>query len=75
MQGSLESYSLCQVANARREAMEGEKAVRPSKFRRICVFCGSSQGKKRSYQDSAVELGQELVRFPLTFPFSTCFRD
>ncbi|KAL0555481.1 hypothetical protein IC582_009428 [Cucumis melo] len=32
-----------------------------SKFRRICVFCGSSQGKKRSYQDSAIELGKELV--------------
>ncbi|KAF8702729.1 hypothetical protein HU200_032557 [Digitaria exilis] len=33
----------------------------PSRFRRICVFCGSSQGKKKSYQDAAVELGEELV--------------
>ncbi|XP_042461294.1 cytokinin riboside 5'-monophosphate phosphoribohydrolase LOG3-like isoform X3 [Zingiber officinale] len=44
--------------------MEGEQAAAsasPSKFTRICVFCGSSQGKKRSYQDSAVELGNELV--------------
>ncbi|KAK4800059.1 hypothetical protein SAY86_025424 [Trapa natans] len=32
-----------------------------SRFRRICVFCGSSNGKKRSYQDAAVELGRELV--------------
>ncbi|KAL6141960.1 hypothetical protein ACLB2K_060245 [Fragaria x ananassa] len=32
-----------------------------SKFRRICVFCGSSQGKKTSYQDAATELGKELV--------------
>ncbi|GKV12195.1 hypothetical protein SLEP1_g23377 [Rubroshorea leprosula] len=32
-----------------------------SKFRRICVFCGSSQGKKSSYQDAAIELGKELV--------------
>ncbi|KAJ6809596.1 cytokinin riboside 5'-monophosphate phosphoribohydrolase LOG1-like [Iris pallida] len=32
-----------------------------SKFNRICVFCGSSQGKKSSYQDAAIELGQELV--------------
>ncbi|KAI3902957.1 hypothetical protein MKX01_040082, partial [Papaver californicum] len=32
-----------------------------SKFKRICVFCGSSQGKKSSYQDAAIELGQELV--------------
>nr|VDC70122.1 unnamed protein product [Brassica rapa] len=32
-----------------------------SRFKRICVFCGSSQGKKSSYQDAAVELGNELV--------------
>uniref|UniRef100_A0ACD5UC76 Uncharacterized protein n=1 Tax=Avena sativa TaxID=4498 RepID=A0ACD5UC76_AVESA len=32
-----------------------------SRFRRICVFCGSSKGKKMSYQDAAVELGEELV--------------
>ncbi|XP_047063905.1 probable cytokinin riboside 5'-monophosphate phosphoribohydrolase LOGL10 [Lolium rigidum] len=32
-----------------------------SRFRRICVFCGSSKGKKTSYQDAAVELGKELV--------------
>ncbi|MQL82325.1 hypothetical protein Taro_014805 [Colocasia esculenta] len=41
--------------------MEGEKGAGQSKFKRICVFCGSSQGKKRSYQDAAVELGRELV--------------
>ena len=33
----------------------------PSKFKRICVFCGSSQGKKSSFQDAAIELGKELV--------------
>ncbi|KAJ7976198.1 Cytokinin riboside 5'-monophosphate phosphoribohydrolase [Quillaja saponaria] len=32
-----------------------------SKFSRICVFCGSSSGKKASYQEAAVELGNELV--------------
>ena len=37
-------------------------SVVPPRFRRICVFCGSSQGKKKSYQDAAVELGEELVR-------------
>nr|CAD1843669.1 unnamed protein product [Ananas comosus var. bracteatus] len=41
--------------------MEREKEMRPSRFKRICVFCGSSQGKKKSYQDAAVELGKELV--------------
>ncbi|KAK1283073.1 Cytokinin riboside 5'-monophosphate phosphoribohydrolase LOG1 [Acorus calamus] len=38
-----------------------KEMMRTSKFKRICVFCGSSQGKKRSYQDAAIELGRELV--------------
>ncbi|MFQ6623220.1 hypothetical protein Gotur_003133, partial [Gossypium turneri] len=41
--------------------MEMESETKQSKFKRICVFCGSSQGKKRSYQDAAIELGRELV--------------
>uniref|UniRef100_A0A0E0CNN9 Cytokinin riboside 5'-monophosphate phosphoribohydrolase n=1 Tax=Oryza meridionalis TaxID=40149 RepID=A0A0E0CNN9_9ORYZ len=32
-----------------------------SRFRRVCVFCGSSHGKKKIYQDAAIELGKELV--------------
>ncbi|KAL5710431.1 Cytokinin riboside 5'-monophosphate phosphoribohydrolase log7 [Ranunculus cassubicifolius] len=32
-----------------------------SRFKRICVFCGSSSGKKTSYQEAAVQLGNELV--------------
>ncbi|PHU03023.1 Cytokinin riboside 5'-monophosphate phosphoribohydrolase LOG4 [Capsicum chinense] len=32
-----------------------------SKFKRIYVFCGSSQGKKSSYEDAAIELGKELI--------------
>ncbi|GAA0140030.1 hypothetical protein Leryth_000739 [Lithospermum erythrorhizon] len=32
-----------------------------SKFKRICVFCGSSPGKKNSYKEAAIELGKELV--------------
>ncbi|KAG2548437.1 hypothetical protein PVAP13_9KG185300 [Panicum virgatum] len=35
--------------------------MRQSRFKRICVFCGSSQGKKRSYHDAAIELGNELI--------------
>ncbi|KAH7854738.1 hypothetical protein Vadar_017273 [Vaccinium darrowii] len=38
--------------------MDGETK---SRFKRICVFCGSSSGNKASYQDAAVELGKELV--------------
>ncbi|MED6226133.1 Cytokinin riboside 5'-monophosphate phosphoribohydrolase log7 [Stylosanthes scabra] len=32
-----------------------------SRFKRICVYCGSSSGNKASYQEAAVELGKELV--------------
>ncbi|XP_068639664.1 cytokinin riboside 5'-monophosphate phosphoribohydrolase LOG3-like isoform X1 [Aristolochia californica] len=32
-----------------------------SRFRRVCVFCGSSPGKKSSYQLAAIQLGKELV--------------
>ncbi|QCE05975.1 cytokinin riboside 5'-monophosphate phosphoribohydrolase LOG3 [Vigna unguiculata] len=41
--------------------METHAEIRVSKFKRVCVFCGSSPGKKRSYQDAAIELGNELV--------------
>ncbi|KAJ1264361.1 hypothetical protein BS78_09G257300 [Paspalum vaginatum] len=34
---------------------------RQSRFRRICVYCGSAKGKKASYQDAAIELGNQLV--------------
>ncbi|KAJ1297156.1 hypothetical protein BS78_01G356500 [Paspalum vaginatum] len=34
---------------------------RSSRFKRICVFCGSSQGKKMSYHDAAIDLANELV--------------
>ncbi|XP_020113498.1 cytokinin riboside 5'-monophosphate phosphoribohydrolase LOG5-like isoform X2 [Ananas comosus] len=39
---------------------EGNKVMK-SRFRRVCVFCGSSSGKRNSYQTAAVELGEELV--------------
>ncbi|XP_072988332.1 cytokinin riboside 5'-monophosphate phosphoribohydrolase LOG3-like [Typha latifolia] len=35
--------------------------MKPSRFKRICVFCGSSQEKKKTYHDGAIELGSELV--------------
>ncbi|KAE8692487.1 Cytokinin riboside 5'-monophosphate phosphoribohydrolase LOG3 [Hibiscus syriacus] len=41
--------------------MASEAKGQESKFRRICVFCGSSHGKKGSYKDAAIELGRELV--------------
>ncbi|PON42615.1 Cytokinin riboside 5'-monophosphate phosphoribohydrolase [Parasponia andersonii] len=41
--------------------MEIENELKLSKFQRICVFCGSSPGKKNSYKEAAIELGKELV--------------
>ncbi|KAL1541301.1 Cytokinin riboside 5'-monophosphate phosphoribohydrolase log1 [Salvia divinorum] len=41
--------------------MERESEVKTSKFKTICVFCGSSQGNKVSYQEAAIELGNVLV--------------
>lgn len=32
-----------------------------SRFRRVCVFCGSSPGKNPNYQHAAVQLGKQLV--------------
>lgn len=33
----------------------------PSRFNRICVFCGSSSGKNPSFRLAAVQLGNQLV--------------
>lgn len=39
-----------------------------SRFRRICVFCGSRPGKKASYQEAALQLANELVQNDLYTP-------
>ncbi|KAM6578897.1 hypothetical protein CsatB_030734 [Cannabis sativa] len=41
--------------------MDIENEIRLSKFKKICVFCGSSPGKKTSYKEAAIELAEELV--------------
>ncbi|KAF5747766.1 hypothetical protein HS088_TW05G00493 [Tripterygium wilfordii] len=41
--------------------MEETELTSSSRFKRICVFCGSQSGRKSSYQDAAVQLGKELV--------------
>jgi hypothetical protein len=33
-------------------------------FKRICVFCGSSSGKKDIFSSVALSLGRDLVRSP-----------
>ncbi|GJM97309.1 hypothetical protein PR202_ga14228 [Eleusine coracana subsp. coracana] len=37
------------------------KKMPASRFRRVCVFCGSSPGKKAEYQVAAIQLGHQLV--------------
>ncbi|CAH2076704.1 unnamed protein product [Thlaspi arvense] len=32
-----------------------------SRFKRVCVFCGSSSGNRDCYRDAAIDLAQELV--------------
>ncbi|OAY79059.1 putative cytokinin riboside 5'-monophosphate phosphoribohydrolase LOGL1 [Ananas comosus] len=39
--------------------MEGEIL---SKFKRICVFCGSNSGYRKVFSDAALDLGHELVK-------------
>ncbi|KAK6271816.1 hypothetical protein POUND7_008899 [Theobroma cacao] len=41
--------------------MEMDMEMKQSKFKSICVFCGSSPGKKSSYREATIELGRELV--------------
>ncbi|PAN43927.1 hypothetical protein PAHAL_9G003800 [Panicum hallii] len=42
-------------------AANKNKSSSSSRFRRVCVFCGSSPGKKAAYQLAAVQLGRHLV--------------
>ncbi|KAL8062007.1 hypothetical protein ABFX02_02G119300 [Erythranthe guttata] len=42
--------------------MEGlEEGLPRSKFKRICVFCGSRTGYRSSFSDAALQLGKQLV--------------
>jgi hypothetical protein len=44
-----------------REIVVHRQKPKASRFKRVCVFCGSSPGKKASYQLAAIQLGDELV--------------
>ncbi|KAI5069536.1 hypothetical protein GOP47_0015837 [Adiantum capillus-veneris] len=44
------------------EMMQLQKEIeQKSKFKRICVFCGSKSGKKAVFSQAALQLGKELV--------------
>jgi hypothetical protein len=55
-------------AERERERQKAAMTMKQSRFKRICVFCGSSQGKKASYHDAAVELGNQLVTISRLVP-------
>ena len=51
-----------------------EKPLFPSKrFKKICVFCGSSSGKKGVFSNEALNLGRELVGWDCGFLVSYNF--
>jgi len=55
--------------------MENQQQRQPSmksRFRRVCVFCGSSPGKNPNYQHAAIQLGKQLVCYSILLP-STCY--
>ena len=48
-----------------------------SKFKRVCVFCGSNSGHRKVFSDAALDLGNELVSFfsnPLSFTIDCVIR-
>jgi hypothetical protein len=56
-----ERESVTKNKHREKKKMERENEMKLSKFKTICVFCGSSPGNKTSYKDAAIELGRELV--------------
>ncbi|XP_028777318.1 cytokinin riboside 5'-monophosphate phosphoribohydrolase LOG8-like [Neltuma alba] len=39
-----------------------EDGFHRSKFKKVCVFCGSNSGNRQIFTDAAVDLGHELVK-------------
>ncbi|TKY74894.1 Cytokinin riboside 5'-monophosphate phosphoribohydrolase LOG8 [Spatholobus suberectus] len=39
-----------------------EEGYPRSKFKTVCVFCGSNSGNRQVFSDSAIQLGNELVK-------------
>ncbi|GMH18129.1 hypothetical protein Nepgr_019970 [Nepenthes gracilis] len=50
-----------QEAAAMKESEIAPSSPSSSRFKSVCVFCGSSTGKRDAYRDAAIQLGQELV--------------
>ncbi|XP_057501825.1 probable cytokinin riboside 5'-monophosphate phosphoribohydrolase LOGL3 isoform X2 [Actinidia eriantha] len=48
------------MENLQKQQQQQQQHMR-SRFKRVCVFCGSSPGKKPTYQLAATQLGKELI--------------
>lgn len=60
---SLSNQRRTRTHKKRKTQREMEENIVKSRFKRVCVFCGSRTGKRTCYSDAALELGQELVPF------------
>ncbi|GKV17868.1 hypothetical protein SLEP1_g28323 [Rubroshorea leprosula] len=49
------------MENQQQQHQQQEQSLVKSRFRRVCVFCGSSPGRNPSYQLAAIQLGRQLV--------------
>ncbi|KAF2586020.1 hypothetical protein F2Q70_00033912 [Brassica cretica] len=50
-------------------AMDKRIETVKSRFKRVCVFCGSSSGNKDCYGDAAIDLAQELIERKLNLVY------
>ena len=50
-----------EIKKTMQTAMDKRIETVKSRFKRVCVFCGSSSGNKDCYRDAAIDLAQELV--------------
>ncbi|CAM8952944.1 unnamed protein product [Rhodiola kirilowii] len=50
------------LGSIRMSGAEAEIIDSMSKFKKICVFCGSNPGNRDVFADAALELGHEMVR-------------
>ncbi|KAJ0252168.1 Cytokinin riboside 5'-monophosphate phosphoribohydrolase LOG5 [Hirschfeldia incana] len=50
-------------------ALDKRIEIVKSRFKRVCVFCGSSTGNKDCYRDAAIDLAQELVERKLNLVY------
>lgn len=58
----MQSATLKPFENEETMSVMGNVVAPSKRFRRICVFCGSSSGKKDVFSNEALSLGRELVR-------------